>query len=109
MAYIKLYWSLAVAANVKLEVTVRGASPRVDGQYTDRLLSFCCCGHCHAEGSKIAQSEMSVRKTFIIIVIYPLTWRVVGAPQIILQPVFSIFPCSLLPSGTCRTPGLSIP
>ena len=27
----------------------------------------------------------------------------------ILQPVFSIFPCSPLPSGTCRTPGLSIP
>ena len=27
----------------------------------------------------------------------------------ILQPVFSIFPCPPLPSGTCRTPGLSIP
>ena len=27
----------------------------------------------------------------------------------ILQPVFSFFPCSPLPSGTCRTPGLSIP
>ena len=27
----------------------------------------------------------------------------------ILQRVFSIFPCSPLPSGTCRTPGLSIP
>ena len=26
-----------------------------------------------------------------------------------LQPVFSIFPCSPLSSGTCRTPGLSIP
>ena len=26
-----------------------------------------------------------------------------------LQPVFSIFPCSPLPSGTCRTPDLSIP
>ena len=25
------------------------------------------------------------------------------------QPVFSIFPCSPLPSGTWRTPGLSIP
>ena len=39
--------------------------------------------------------------TFIIIIINPLTARVVGAPQIILQPVFSIFPCSPLPSGTC--------
>ena len=37
----------------------------------------------------------------IIIIINPLTARVVGAPQIILQPVFSIFPCSALPSGTC--------
>ena len=27
----------------------------------------------------------------------------------ISQPVFSIFPCSPLPSGTRRTPGLSIP
>ena len=35
--------------------------------------------------------------------------RVVGAPQIISQPVCSIFPCSPLPSGTCRTPGLAIP
>ena len=45
----------------------------------------------------------------IIIIINPLTLRVDVAPQMILQPVFSIFPCSQLPSGTCRTPGLSIP
>ena len=45
----------------------------------------------------------------IIIIINPLTARVIGAPQMILQPVFTIFPCSPLPSGTCRTPGLSIP
>ena len=32
-----------------------------------------------------------------------------GAPQMISKPVFSIFPCSPLPSGTCQTPGLSIP
>ena len=44
-----------------------------------------------------------------IIIINPLTARVVGAPQMILQPVFSIFPCSPLPSGTCWSPGLSIP
>ena len=42
-----------------------------------------------------------------IIIINPLTARVVGAPQMILQPVFSISPRSPLPSGTCRTPGLS--
>ena len=49
------------------------------------------------------------QRLIIIIIINPLIARVVGAPQIILQPVFSIFPCSPLPSGTCRTPGLSIP
>ena len=38
----------------------------------------------------------------------PLTTKVVWAPQMISQPVFSIFPCSPLPSGTCQTPGLSI-
>ena len=45
----------------------------------------------------------------IIIIIYSLPARVVGAPQMISQPVFSIVPCSPLPSGTWRTPGLSIP
>ena len=32
--------------------------------------------------------------------IYPLTARVVGAPQMISQPISSIFPCSPLTSGT---------
>ena len=41
--------------------------------------------------------------------IYPLTVRAIGAPQMISQPVSSIFPCSSLPSGTYQTPGLSIP
>ena len=39
--------------------------------------------------------------------IYSLTVGVVGAPQMTSQPVSSIFPCSPLPSGTWRTPGLS--
>ena len=41
--------------------------------------------------------------------IYPLTARVIGAQQMISQPVSSIFLCSPLPSGTWRTLGLSIP
>ena len=45
----------------------------------------------------------------MITIIYPLTARVNGAPQMISQPVSSVFPCSPLPSGTWRTPGLSIP
>ena len=44
----------------------------------------------------------------IIIIINPLTARIVGAPHMILQPVFSSFPCSPPPSGTCRTPGLML-
>ena len=51
--------------------------------------------------------------TYIIIctciIIYPLTMRVIGAPQMISQLVSPIFPCSPLPFGTWRTPGLSIP
>ena len=39
----------------------------------------------------------------------PLTSRVIGAPETTSQLVSSIFPCSPLPSGTLRTPGLSIP
>ena len=45
----------------------------------------------------------------MITIINSLTARVVGAPQIILKPVFSIFLCFPLPSWTCRTPGQSIP
>ena len=41
--------------------------------------------------------------------ISPLTTRVVWAPQMILQPVSSILPCSPLPSETRWTPGPSIP
>ena len=40
---------------------------------------------------------------------YPLTAGVAGAPQVTSQPLSSIFLCSPLPSGTWRTPGLSIP
>ena len=49
------------------------------------------------------------RAVSVLIIINSFTTRVVGAPQMILQPVFSIFPSSPIPSGTCRTPGLSIP
>ena len=61
------------------------------------------------------QSLQSVKISIIMFtfavspIIYSLTARVIGAPQMISQPVSSIFPCSPLPSGTLRTPGLSIP
>ena len=55
------------------------------------------------------RGEASVCVCIIIIIIYPLTARVVGAPQMISQAVSSIFPCSPLSSGTWWTPSLSIP
>ena len=56
-------------------------------------------------------SEQNYRTSqfIFIIIIYPLTAKVVGVPQMISQPVSSIFLCSPLPSRTWRTPGLSIP
>ena len=45
----------------------------------------------------------------LIIIIYPLTARAVGAPQMFSQPVSSVSPCSPLHSGTWRSPGLFIP
>ena len=68
--------------------------------------------HIHRERSLPKTKRRLCNKVFVIIIIIiidPLTARVVGAPQIILNSFFSIFPCSPLPSGTCRTPGLSIP
>ena len=41
--------------------------------------------------------------------IYPLTMRVIGTPQMLSQAVSSIFPCSPLPFGTWWIPSLSIP
>ena len=54
-------------------------------------------------------SSLSVIFCSIIIIVYLKTAKVVGAPQIISQPVSSIFSCSSPPPGTWRTPGLSIP
>ena len=59
--------------------------------------------------SSPSENVQCLMRIIIIIIINPSTARVVGVPQTILQPVFSIFPCSPLPSGTWRTPGLSIP
>ena len=61
-------------------------------------------------GSRCLQRGHELHTVIIIIIIInPLTARVVWAPQMISQPVSFIFPCSPLPSGTCRTQGLSIP
>ena len=49
-----------------------------------------------------------VSHIIIIIIIYPLTARIVGAPHDFTTS-FLHFPCSPLPSGTWKTPELSIP
>ena len=64
-------------------------------------LSLCVCSG--DNGNSLALLLISLSMT------YPLTARVVGAPQMISQPVSSILPCYPLPSGTWRTLGLSIP
>ena len=52
--------------------------------------------------------DNKIHKSLSPHLMYPLITRVVGAPQMISQPVSAIFPCSSLPFGTLRTPGLSI-
>ena len=55
-------------------------------------------------------SELGIRMPRVLSSLnYPLSTRVVGAPQMISQPVSSIFPSSPLPAGTWRIPGPSIP
>ena len=66
-------------------------------------------GHCSSWHESYTQGDCSVNNNWcclwdVFIIIYPLNTRVVGAPQMISQPVSSTFLCSPLPSGTCRTP-----
>ena len=80
------------------------------------ITSFCCI----ALHSNFFQTKRPTTKKFFtlktihiqsfqpVIIIYPLTTRVVGAPQMISQSVSSISPHSPLPSETWQTPGLSI-
>ena len=84
-----------------------------EGHSPSRHKASPACSLLLVTGQQIQLSRLtrhsSLAIIIIIIIISPLTARVVGAPQVILQPVFSSFPCSPLPSGTCRPPGLSIP
>ena len=82
-------------------------------QCTCTNLHTCVC-HRHSWPYEVSSQRQSYfpehfNAPVIIIIICPLTARVVGAPKMILQPVSSIFSCSPLPSGSWRTPGLSIP
>ena len=48
-------------------------------------------------------------KVIIIIIINPLTARVAGAPQMILQPLFSIFPVLHCPLGLAELQACPFP
>ena len=57
---------------------------------------------------RIELSEAGRQNSLLLLTLtYPLTAGVVGAPQMTLQLVSSIFLCFPLPSRTRRTPGLS--
>ena len=74
------------------------------------LQPYCRCPHLQTKPNGLASVQLLCSIPSIInIITYPLTSRVVGTRQMISQPVSSIFPCPPLPSGTWRTPGLSIP
>ena len=101
--FMMTYFILGATQELVLAATNRGKTQRRfykknAGESTGRV---------EISKEEIPGSRHSI--IIIIIIINPLTARVVWAPQMILQPVFSICPCSPLPFGTCRTPGLSIP
>ena len=66
------------------------------------LFSECESTQDYKETDKEARNKNIIT---IIIIINRLIKRVVGARQMISQPVFSIVLCSPLPSGIWRTPG----
>ena len=63
----------------------------------------------HLRERMISNSVLGMPTPVSSHLVYPLTARIILAPQMISQPVSSIFPCSPPPSGTWQTPGLFIP
>ena len=83
------------------------ATSRVSGAIW-QFLVFLTQGLSSGKQQKIIRKrDFGIKK--ILLPYLALIRRVVGASQMIFQPVFSIFPSSPLPSGTCQTLGLSIP
>ena len=68
--------------------------------YNDRRSMTSCCtqSKCCVCVAELSSRLLHYFGLLIIVIIYPVTARVVGAPQMISQPVSSIFPCSPLPS-----------
>ena len=71
------------------------------------------CTHVHLSMHSRTQTHKytvtCIQLHFFIIIINPLTARVVGAPQMILQPVFSIFPVLHCPLGLAELQACPFP
>ena len=68
------------------------------------------CGFCLAKDRADSLSASVFKMVIIIVIIInPLTARVVRAPQIILQPVFSIFPVLHCPLGLAELQACPFP
>ena len=97
-------WKVDITLTVKSKYE-QNSLPRKLHSFQPILWHF--SGSFSSNGSKV--DEVCSKGSYSFIIINNLlSARVVEAPQVILQPVFSIFPCSPLPFGTCRIPGLSI-
>ena len=111
------YWSQCTRTEFGHVLTVPDdfvlAEPGQRGRCNRQLQCVCSAGWGNLTGhhgtGKTTCRSTGKTSSFISIIIYLLTARVVGTPQMISKLVSSIFPCSPLPSGTWRTPGLSIP
>ena len=75
--------------------------------YWQRISPFalvtCASNLGHPDPQTMILGNFGSSRLVFISLIYPLTVRVAGAPQIISQPVSSIFPRSPLSSATWRT------
>ena len=99
-------WICRIRMKVKLNVRSQ-CSRRVS--FTTNLSLSLCLSLSLPLSLPLPSLVSNISYQFIIIIIYPLAARVVGAPQMISQPISAIFLCHLLPSGTWRTPGLFFP
>ena len=77
--------------------------------YLKKMFSLTFCVLLFNQSAATTKSQQRLSYTLPSHLIYPLTTKVVGAPQMILQPVSSIFPCSPLPSGTAELQACPFP
>ena len=76
---------------------------------TDVNVCNCTRGCTDTVRESALKADSGTESSSSIIIINPLTARVVGAPELMLQPVFSIFPCSPLPLGLAELQACPFP